>query len=85
MTAIDSVRIIPDGADSFCLDGEHSEQTTVAWILRGSEHVTGLGLGAVEEIASGSLGKDKGGYRTEFIELCKQARKLDDDRPRRER
>ena len=42
-------------------------------VLRQSEHRGTSNLAAVEEIASGSLGKDDGGYRAEFVQLVKQA------------
>jgi Ca-activated chloride channel family protein len=45
-------------------------------ILRGSEHKGSGNLAAVAEIASGSLGEDKSGYRAEFVDLVRRAQAL---------
>jgi Ca-activated chloride channel family protein len=45
-------------------------------ILRGSEHKGSGNLAAVSEIASGSLGEDKSGYRAEFVDLVRRAQSL---------
>jgi Ca-activated chloride channel family protein len=45
-------------------------------ILRGSEHRGNATLDAVAEIAEGAIGKDEHGYRTEFVELVRQAKSL---------
>jgi Ca-activated chloride channel family protein len=45
-------------------------------ILRGSEHKGSGNLAAVLEIASGSLGEDKSGYRAEFVDLVRRAQGL---------
>jgi Ca-activated chloride channel family protein len=42
-------------------------------VLRQSEHRGTSNLAAVEEIATGALGKDDGGYRAEFVDLVKRA------------
>ena len=45
-------------------------------ILRGSEHKGGSNIAAVEEIASGAIGEDAGGYRAEFVDLVRKAHTL---------
>ncbi len=45
-------------------------------ILRGSEQKGSGNLAAVLEIASGSLGEDKSGYRAEFVDLVRRAQSL---------
>ena len=45
-------------------------------ILRGSEHRGQGNLAAVSEIASGAIGEDQGGYRSEFLDLVRQAQAL---------
>jgi Ca-activated chloride channel family protein len=45
-------------------------------VLRQSEHRGTSNLAAVEEIATGALGKDDGGYRAEFVDLVKRAATL---------
>jgi Ca-activated chloride channel family protein len=45
-------------------------------ILRSSEHKGSGDLAAVLEIASGALGEDAGGYRTEFVDLVRKAQAL---------
>ena len=45
-------------------------------VLRGSPHRGNITLKAVEEIASSSLGDDRGGYRAEFLEMVRRARGL---------
>jgi Ca-activated chloride channel family protein len=44
--------------------------------LRGSEYRGNATLDAIAEIAASSLGRDAGGYRTEFIELVRRAKEL---------
>lgn len=44
--------------------------------LRGSEYRGTASLDATAEIAQSSLGRDEGGYRTEFIELLRRAKEL---------
>jgi Ca-activated chloride channel family protein len=45
-------------------------------ILRGSEHKGSASLAAVEEIASGAIGEDAGGYRAELVDLVRKAASL---------
>ena len=45
-------------------------------ILRGSEHRGASNLAAVAEIASGAIGNDPGGYRSEFVDLVRRAQSL---------
>ena len=46
-------------------------------ILRGSKHRAGIGFDAVLELAESAVGaEDEEGYRTQFLELVKQARAL---------
>jgi Ca-activated chloride channel family protein len=45
-------------------------------ILRGSEHKGSSTIAAVEEIASGAIGEDAGGYRAEFVDLVRKAHSL---------
>ena len=45
-------------------------------ILRGSEHRGQSNLAAVSEIAGGAIGQDEGGYRSEFLDLVRQAQAL---------
>lgn len=45
-------------------------------VLRQSEHRGTSNLATVEEIATGALGKDDGGYRAEFVDLVKRAATL---------
>jgi Ca-activated chloride channel family protein len=45
-------------------------------LLRDSQYKGDLTLAAVEELAQASRGADENGYRTEFIELVKQTRRL---------
>jgi Ca-activated chloride channel family protein len=45
-------------------------------ILRGSQHKGSANLAAVEEIASGAIGEDTGGYRAEFVDLVRKAHSL---------
>jgi Ca-activated chloride channel family protein len=45
-------------------------------ILRGSEHKGNSNIAAVEEIASGAIGEDAGGYRAEFVDLVRKAHSL---------
>jgi Ca-activated chloride channel family protein len=45
-------------------------------ILRGSEHRGSGNLPAVAEIASGAIGDDPNGYRTEFVDLVRKAQSL---------
>jgi len=45
-------------------------------ILRDSKYKGGYSLDTVAELASTNLGKDKGGYRAEFLQLVQAARKL---------
>ena len=45
-------------------------------ILRDSKHKGSYTLGAVAELAGAAVGKDRGGYRAEFVELVKTAAKL---------
>ena len=44
-------------------------------LLRGSEYKGDAYVDAVAEIAQDSLGTDAQGYRTEFVELIRRARK----------
>ena len=46
-------------------------------LLRGSTYAGSSSYDQVEELASGSLGKDPDGYRKEFVELVKKAKELD--------
>jgi len=72
--------IVEDGGGKFDTSGADLQFAAAvaafAQILRGSSFVEGITLGAVEEIASSSLGADKGGYRAEFVDLCRMARQL---------
>ncbi len=45
-------------------------------MLRDSEFIAGLEIGAITELAQGGLGKDPYGYRAEFIELVERFSKL---------
>jgi Ca-activated chloride channel family protein len=45
-------------------------------LLRQSQYRGTSNLAAVEEIASGSLGADIGGYRAEFVDLVRRAQAL---------
>ena len=45
-------------------------------ILRGSKHRGSYTLAAVEELASASLGRDRHGYRKEFLQIVGKARRL---------
>ena len=45
-------------------------------MLRGSPHCGDLTLSAVEELASGAVGDDLRGYRTELVEMVRRARQL---------
>jgi hypothetical protein len=45
-------------------------------VLRQSQYRGSSNLAAVEEIASGSLGADIGGYRAEFVDLVRKAQTL---------
>ncbi len=45
-------------------------------LLRGSTHQGDTSFAAVEEIAAAALGRDEGGYRTEFLDLVRQASAL---------
>ena len=45
-------------------------------LLRGSKYRGSATFSAVEEIASGALGKDQHGYRTEFLDLVRRAEQL---------
>ncbi len=45
-------------------------------LLRGSQHAGQATLSSVEEIAASSLGEDPGGYRAEFLDLVRKARRL---------
>ncbi len=45
-------------------------------LLRGSQYAGDLDWSTAEELASGSLGDDPGGYRNEFLELLDRARQL---------
>jgi Ca-activated chloride channel family protein len=45
-------------------------------VLRQSQYRGSSNLAAVEEIASGALGTDIGGYRAEFIDLVRRAQAL---------
>ncbi len=45
-------------------------------VLRQSQYRGTCNLAAVEEIASGALGADAGGYRAEFIDLIRKAQSL---------
>jgi len=45
-------------------------------MLRGSPHCGDLTLSAVEELASGAVGDDLRGYRTELVEMVRRTRQL---------
>ena len=45
-------------------------------LLRDSEHKGSATLAAVEEIAGAALGDDPKGYRSEFVDLVRRARKI---------
>lgn len=45
-------------------------------VLRSSPHLGNATLAAVEEYAAGALGKDRNGYRAEFLDLVRRARSL---------
>lgn len=45
-------------------------------LLKGSQHRGDVTYSAVEEIASGAIGPDVGGYRTEFLDLVRKAKTL---------
>lgn len=45
-------------------------------LLSDSEHANGISYQTIETIASNALGVDSGGYRSEFVGLVRQARKL---------
>lgn len=47
-------------------------------VLRGSEMVRGMGMGAVLELALGSAGGDPFGYRVEFVKLVEKAVEIGD-------
>ena len=81
--------IVEDGGGSFDQSSKDLQFAAAvagfAQILRGSSHVEGMGLEAVAEIASSALGEDRGGYRAEFVDLCRMAGQLEADAPRRRR
>ncbi|MBI2921614.1 MAG: VWA domain-containing protein [Planctomycetes bacterium] len=45
-------------------------------LLRKSEHAGQATWGLVQELATGGLGDDKGGYRAEFVEMIRKARAM---------
>jgi Ca-activated chloride channel family protein len=45
-------------------------------VLRQSQHRGTSNLAAIAEIASSSLGNDRGGYRAEFVDLVRKAQSL---------
>ncbi|MEN9732146.1 MAG: hypothetical protein RLZ45_141 [Verrucomicrobiota bacterium] len=52
-------------------------------LLRQSPNAEGLTWEAVARMAERSHGTDKGGYRAEFIDLIRQARRLEGQHPDR--
>jgi Ca-activated chloride channel family protein len=53
-----------------------SSVASFAMLLRNSKHAGNATLKSCEEIASGSLGDDKHGYRSEFLDLVRKAQEL---------
>ncbi|MEE8450912.1 MAG: YfbK domain-containing protein, partial [Thermoguttaceae bacterium] len=45
-------------------------------VLRGSGHAGDATMAAVEEFAAGAIGEDPQGYRAEFVDLVRRARKI---------
>ena len=41
--------------------------------LRNSKHRGSINAGQLQQIASGAIGKDEAGYRSEFIDLIRKA------------
>lgn len=55
-----------------------------AMLLRRSDHRGAASFGEVLEIASSAQGSDRHGYRAEFLELVRQAQRLEQNAPTRE-